>query len=159
MEPEMVEVYPPVALQQVLLSINEEQISKEPPLQVTVVEDLSREVIEMLGSRFKMDHLFFREQIEVHTWLSIRDPRATTPNLIANSKRRNWFCVRNVRLRYFSSREQFEGSWLESNQFNVVRRPFADGSSSFVSIIQTRTTIWIGKDPVYNERACRYRSS
>ena len=62
--------------------------------------------------------------------------------------------MRNMRLRYFKTEKEFEDSRLEANAWNVLRRPdndenhwhYQDRDGAVVSIMRTRTTMWIGKD-------------
>ncbi|CAO2649151.1 Nn.00g101000.m01.CDS01 [Neocucurbitaria sp. VM-36] len=142
-----------IALKEVLHALEHDR-SKEPPLRLFVVEDLSQQVIELLGSRFDIDPLFFREQIDDYVWHNTRDPWAQPPSLMSNMKHRQWFRIRNMRLRYYNSKEIFEESRLEANTWNVLRRPdndenhwhYQDREGAVVSIMRTRTTVWIGKD-------------
>lgn len=128
------------------------------PRRIFIVEDLSRKVIEMLGDRFNIDPLCFREQLEDYVWYNVRDPWANMPNLTSNHNRRTWFTVRNVRLRYHHSEEEYYDSRLEANTWNVYRRPdddqssfrYADSSGTTISIQRTRSTFWIGEDPKHN---------
>ncbi|CAE7201736.1 hypothetical protein PTNB73_05847 [Pyrenophora teres f. teres] len=128
--------------------------AREPPLRLFVVEDLSQQVIELLGRRFDIDPLFFREQIDDYVWHNTRDPWASPPSLISNIKHRQWFRMRNVRLRYHSTEDDYQESRLEAEKWNVLRRPdndenhwrYKDKEGSVVSIMRTRTTVWIGKD-------------
>jgi hypothetical protein len=126
-------------------------------LKLFVVEDLSRMVIEMLGTRFGIDPLFFREQIEDSNWQGVRDPWATLPNLTSNTKRRQWFRLLNVRLRYHRTAASFNIAQQQAGSWNVRRQPEDDGNhfehqggdGAIVSILRTRTTIWVG-----NDKAC-----
>ncbi|UPX17787.1 uncharacterized protein EKO05_0008125 [Ascochyta rabiei] len=132
--------------------------SEPPPLRMFIVEDLSRAVIEQLGSRFDIDPLFFREQIEDYVWHNTRDPWATPPSLTASTKQRSWFRLRNLRLRYHDTGTSFQNAKREANMWNVLRRPDNDnnhwphkdavnnGEEDVVSLTRTRTTIWIGQD-------------
>ncbi|KAF1836636.1 hypothetical protein BDW02DRAFT_222005 [Decorospora gaudefroyi] len=141
------------ALQETLQALSHEHW-EAPPLRLFVVEDLSQQVIELLGSRFDIDPLFFREQIDDYVWHNTRDPWAMPPSLMSSMKYRQWFRMRNVRLRYFRSEKEFEQSRYEANTWNVLRRPdndenhwhYQDGEGAIVSIMRTRTTVWIGKD-------------
>ncbi|KAF1945374.1 hypothetical protein EJ02DRAFT_53692 [Clathrospora elynae] len=143
----------PEALREILHALEDDR-AKDPPLRLFLVEDLSRQVIELLGSRFDIDPLFFREQIDDYVWHNTRDPWAMPPSLMSNMKHRQWFRMRNVRLRYYRSEEAFQESRLEANSWNVLRRPdndenrwrYQDRDGAVVSIIRTRTTVWIGKD-------------
>lgn len=133
-----------------LASVN----GKPPPLRLFIVEDLSRDVIELFGSRFDVDPLFFREQIEDYVWHNTRDPWAVPPSLTSSIKHRSWFRLRNMRLRYHDNKDSFECATWDANEWNVLRRPdndhnhwaHKDQPGAVVSIMRTRTTIWIGKD-------------
>lgn len=172
-----------------------------PPLRLFVVEDLSQRVIELLGHRFDIDPLFFREHIADYVWYNVRDAWAMPSSLLASKFQRSWFQLRNVRLRYHHDQKDFEAARQDANTWNVLRRPdndfnhwnykdehegedepeeivgtqpgdhkpiegkkndvtktklgYADErqakkgekpKEAVVSIIRTRTTIWIGKD-------------
>lgn len=124
------------------------------PLRLFVVEDLSQQVIELLGSRFDVDPLFFREQIGDNVWHNTRDPWAMPPTLISSTKQRSWFRLRNLRLRYHTSDESYKSAVKQANTWNVSRRPdndnnhwnYKDEKGSIVTLLRTRTTIWTGKD-------------
>ena len=124
------------------------------PLGLFLVEDLSREVIEMLGAKFDIDPLFFREQILDYSWFNTRDPWAMAPSLMASMRHRDWFRVRNVRLRYFASHQSFQDAQRESRTFNVQRRldddentwRYMDKIGATVAMTRTKTAIWIGNN-------------
>jgi hypothetical protein len=61
--PQPISIETPAVLQDTLQSLSYDRL-KDPPLRLFIVEDLSQQVIELLGSRFDIDPLFFREQIE-----------------------------------------------------------------------------------------------
>ncbi|KAF2122743.1 hypothetical protein BDV96DRAFT_5507 [Lophiotrema nucula] len=130
--------------------------SEEPSTHLLVVEDLSRDVIEILGSLFDIDPFFFREQIDDYSWYNTRDPWANPPSLMAAMKHRDWFRIRNVRLHFFESEAVFEDARQESNTFNILRRPdndqnhwqYLDKAGSIVSLTRTKTSIWVGKTGV-----------
>jgi len=118
-----------------------------------VVEDLSRDVIEILGTAFDIDPFFFRDQIDEYGWYNTRDPWANPPSLMAAIRDRKWFRIRNVRLHYFASKKDFEEARHESNLFNVLRRPdddqnhwqYLDKPGAVVSLTRTKTSVWTGK--------------
>jgi hypothetical protein len=128
--------------------------SEDLPLGLFLVEDLSREVIEMLGSKFDIDPLFFREQIVDYNWFNTRDPWAMAPSLMASMRHRNWFRMRNVRLRYFTSDQSFQNAQMESKTFNVQRRldddentwRYMDKVGATIALTRTKTSIWIGNN-------------
>ncbi|SCV58197.1 uncharacterized protein FFB14_15498 [Fusarium fujikuroi] len=105
-------------------------------LRLFVVEDLSRGVIETLGSQLDIDPTFFRSHIDGYSW-----------------KHQNWTQVRFVRPRYFKTRESFQKGRDESNRFNVFRRPDDDqkhwpymDADAVVRIMRTKISIWISRD-------------
>ncbi|EOA80958.1 uncharacterized protein SETTUDRAFT_100060 [Exserohilum turcica Et28A] len=152
-EPKANRIQTSSVLHETLQSLSHERM-REPPLRLFIVEDLSQQVVELLGERFDIDPLFFREQIDDYVWHNTRDPWAVPPSLISNMKHRQWFRMRNMRLRYHKTKTDFEESRLEANSWNVLRRPdnddnhwnFLDEDDAVVSIMRTRTTMWIGKD-------------
>lgn len=131
--------------------------TRKSPLRLFLVEDLSQEVIEQLGSRFDVDPLFFREQIGDNVWHNTRDPFAMPPTLMSSTKHRSWFRLRNLRLRYHTSEGSFSNAVKQASAWNVLRRPdndknhwnYKDAEGSIVSLLRTRTTIWMGKDTKY----------
>ncbi|KAJ4312397.1 hypothetical protein N0V94_007465 [Neodidymelliopsis sp. IMI 364377] len=178
-KPQVTPITSDIALAETLDTLSND--TSAPPLRLFLVEDLSRRVIELLGSRFDVDPLFFREQIQDYVWNNTRDPWAMPASLVASKKQRSWFQLRNVRLRYHRSEESLEVAREQASMWNVLRRPDNDNNHwhyrdeydgeekaatnkgvetdseeknttgkkiqrSAVSIIRTRTTIWIGKD-------------
>jgi hypothetical protein len=151
--PKATPIKTPGLLQETLQALSHEN-TKEPPLRLFIVEDLSRKVIELLGARFDIDPLFFREQIDDYVWHNTRDPWASPPSLVSSMRHRPWFRMRNMRLRYHKTEEDYFNSRLEANSWNVLRRPdndenhwhYQDGQGAVVSIMRTRTSMWIGKD-------------
>jgi hypothetical protein len=119
-----------------------------------VVEDLSREVIELLGAKFDIDPSFFRAHINDYAWYNVRDRFMDPPNLDIISERQDWFQVRWVRPRYFRTRTSFEMARVESNRFNVLRRPdedynnkgLLDEKEANVALTRTRASFWKSKD-------------
>jgi hypothetical protein len=119
-----------------------------------VVEDLSREVIESMGAKFDIDPSFFRAHINDYAWYNVRDRFMDPPNLDIISERQDWFQVRWVRPRYFRTRASFEMARVESNRFNVLRRPdedynnkgLLDDKEASVALTRTRASFWKSKD-------------
>ncbi|KAF2653757.1 hypothetical protein K491DRAFT_602203 [Lophiostoma macrostomum CBS 122681] len=151
LQPRPVKLDSPSALREALQTSIE---TEDPSLRLFLVEDLSLQVIEQLGSRFDIDPLFFREHIVDYTWFNTRDPWVIPLPLMAGMKHRQWFRLRHARLRYYKSQSSFDDAAEESNSHNVFRRPdddrnhwlFLDAPGSTVSITRTRTTVWVGKD-------------
>jgi hypothetical protein len=123
-------------------------------LRLFVVEDLSRHVIETLGTKFDLDPAFFREHIDDYSWYNTRDRWMDPPNLDVDRKQQNWFQLRFVRPRYFRTRESFERARAESNEFNVLRRPdddqnhmaILDAKGAIVGLSRTRVSFWFRRN-------------
>lgn len=122
-------------------------------VRLIIVEDLSRQVIEILGGKFDVDPGFFREHINDYSWYNIRDRWMSPPSFKLTARMLNWTRVRFVRPRYFKTNKSFQISREESNRFNVLRRgdddqnqfTFLDGES-IVSLTRTRMLLWLDTD-------------
>ncbi|CAD6569864.1 MAG: hypothetical protein ASARMPRED_003294 [Alectoria sarmentosa] len=116
-----------------------------------VVEDLSRDVIEVLGARFDVDPLFFRGHISDYMWHNTRDPWVELPDLDIMSRNRSFLHVRYVQTRYFRSEDSLKRAKWEAGGFNVLRRvdkdgnwvPDADIPESDIGLVRSRTSFWI----------------
>ena len=116
-----------------------------------IVEDLSRDVIEQLGSRFNVDPLFFREHVSDYIWYNSRDPWVDLPNLDIHSRKRSYAHVRYVQTRYFRSQKSLRRARWEAGGFNVLRRVDEDGNwvrgadieGSNVGLVRSRTSFWV----------------
>jgi hypothetical protein len=116
-----------------------------------IVEDLSRDVIELLGAEFDIDPLFFREHISDYMWYNTRDPWVELPDLKVVSRTRSFFSMRYFQARYFRSRDSLERARTQSGFFNVLRRveddenqnPHFDSPGSMVGLVRRRASLWI----------------
>lgn len=119
-----------------------------------VVEDLSRHVIELLGSRFDVDPSFFRQHLTDYAWYNIgswwRDP----PNLDVSSSMQNWFTIRFLRTRRFENKQSLEIGRAQSRHFNVFRRLDSDrnenpnwhgdiGQEVKIGHIRSKASLWV----------------
>ncbi|KAK4450284.1 hypothetical protein QBC34DRAFT_403192 [Podospora aff. communis PSN243] len=102
-----------------------------PRLRLFVVEDLSRAVIEQLGSTFDIDPEFFRAHVFDWVWFNIRDPLWMPPTLHVDAAHRNWYQLRFCRARYFSSSNQFKQGQAAVDLFNVGRKLYEDENKAF----------------------------
>lgn len=137
--------------------------SKDPStkLKLYVVEDLSREVIELFGSKFEIDPAFFREHIMDHAWYNIRDFWRDPPSLNVVARGQNWFQIRFVRARYFETGNIFRQAFRETEDWNVVRRPdedennlaFWDKADARVGMTRSRASFWMRRSREENESA------
>ncbi|KAF5641720.1 uncharacterized protein FTJAE_3979 [Fusarium tjaetaba] len=96
-----------------------------------VVEDLSRDVIETLGSELAIDPRFFRAHITDYVWNNIRDRWREPSILHVDAKRQTWFQLRLIRSRYFENQSQLTEAKRQVNEFNVMRRLDADKNQIF----------------------------
>lgn len=120
---------------------------------LVVVEDLSRDVIELLGSHFDIDPSFFRQHVANRAWHKVGDWWKEPPNLDVAFSGQNWLSIRYVRARCFPDEESFRRGSLEAAGFNVDRRLDKDWNhSNFwdgvdgkieVGVIRSRASLWV----------------
>ncbi|KAF2667797.1 hypothetical protein BT63DRAFT_480711 [Microthyrium microscopicum] len=118
-----------------------------------VSEDLSRRVIESLGSTYDIDPSFFREHIVDYAWYNVRDRFMDPPKLDIIMQQQDWFQLRWVRARYFQSKESYDKARVESNRFNVLRRPdddlnngaMLDDKKALIGLTRTRASFWMSQ--------------
>ncbi|KAI1011911.1 hypothetical protein LB503_004477 [Fusarium chuoi] len=96
-----------------------------------IVEDLSRDVIETLGSELAIDPRFFRAHITDYVWNNIRDRWREPSILQVDAKGQTWFQLRLIRSRYFEDQSQLAKAKEQVNEFNVMRRLDADKNQIF----------------------------
>lgn len=124
--------------------------SKEALFRLYVVEDLSRNVIEALGTEFGIEPDVFRAHIVDYAWYNARDRWRDAQPLELVRGRRNWFQIRYVTTRYFEDRKQFEKAGNEAKNFNILRRPdddkskgWWDSTEAVVALTRSRATFWL----------------
>ncbi|KAI1127487.1 hypothetical protein F5Y10DRAFT_242599 [Nemania abortiva] len=125
-----------------------------------VVEDLSRDVIDMLGQKFGIEPDFFRAHIVDYAWYNVRDPWRNPPMLDVVSRHQNWMQMRYVTARYFDVDEKdnkkdgarsFKEAGKEAASFNILRRvdddlsnkSFWDKQGAIVGLTRSRATFWL----------------
>lgn len=116
-----------------------------------VVEDLSRDVIELLGTKLDIDPLFFREHINDYTWYNTRDPWVELPDLDIVSRSRPYFRLTYMQPRYFKTQESYKEAIRQAGHFNVLRRLDVDleHTSRFdkeeatVALVRSKVSLWI----------------
>jgi len=121
-----------------------------------VVEDLSGDVIEALGSKLGIEPSFFRAHIADYAWYNVRDRWRDPPNLDVIGRRQRWFQLRYVTARYFKSRGEFNTAKNEAANFNILRRPDDDLSNkswwdekdAIVGLTRSRATFWLKPEHV-----------
>lgn len=123
---------------------------KNPTHRLYVVEDLSRDVVEILGSELDIDPLFFREHISDYMWYNTRDPWVELPVLQVLSATRCYFKLRYFQARYFNSNEEFQRARKEAGLFNVLRRidndrnhnARLDNAGALVGLVRCKASFW-----------------
>ncbi|KAI0550055.1 hypothetical protein F4679DRAFT_544678 [Xylaria curta] len=129
-------------------------------IRMILVEDLSRQVIEILGAKFDIDPNFFRDHIDDYSWYNIRDRWMVPPSLTVSVRRQKWIRVRFVRLRYFRTKELLQKAREESAEFNIYRRPEDDlnqwpeiDGEGVVGLTRTKVSMWVDYSSSENDRA------
>ena len=126
-------------------------LSNDVHARLIVVEDLSRDVIEILGSRFDIDPLFFRNFISDYVWFNTRDRYFENSDLDILARERSHLIVRYMQTRYFRTKTSLKQAKWECGGFNVLRRLDKDDArlacvdlpDSEVGFIRSRTSLWI----------------
>lgn len=116
-----------------------------------VVEDLSRDVIEALGSAYDVDPLFWRGHISDYLWFNTRDPWVELEELPHITRSRNYFNFRYAHPRYFKGKETKQYARREAGSMNVLRRLDDDGinthrldeESAGVCLFRAKASFWI----------------
>ncbi|KAL8936621.1 MAG: hypothetical protein Q9216_004836 [Gyalolechia sp. 2 TL-2023] len=116
-----------------------------------IVEDLSRDVIEALGSHLDVDPMFFRGFISDYSWYNTRDPWTELPEMDIVARAQSFFHVRFAHARYFRDRKSFARARHEAGGFNVLRRIDHDGNwvsggdiqGSGVGLVRSRMSFWM----------------
>ncbi|SPO04179.1 uncharacterized protein DNG_06862 [Cephalotrichum gorgonifer] len=98
---------------------------------LVVVEDLSPDVIEVLGATLGIDPRFFRAHLADRMWENIRGETKEPPILEVAANSMDWFQIRYVRSRYFESEKSLKDGQTELERFNVERRLDFDENESY----------------------------
>lgn len=108
---------------------------------LVMIEDITPALVELLGSIYSIDPLFFEDHI--------RDPWIRKdPMLMFSAKRRGWFRIKHVRRVNYSDNARYEARKL----YNVNRRGELfhwrniPRSGDETVLVETWTRIWIGKN-------------
>ncbi|KAH8649250.1 hypothetical protein BX600DRAFT_474821 [Xylariales sp. PMI_506] len=119
-----------------------------------VVEDLSKPVIEALGTAFDIDPRFFRAHLEDHTWYNIADDWVEMPELRSQYQNRTFMTFRYMEPRFFNNEEQARRAKQEVGSWNILRRLDFQGqvkcginawwepSSRSVGLLRKKISIW-----------------
>ncbi|PMD13338.1 hypothetical protein NA56DRAFT_683033 [Hyaloscypha hepaticicola] len=140
-----------------LREILHEQASENGPgkrkFRLFIIEDLSRDVIELLGAHYDVDPAFFRDQIFDYAWYNTRDRWIDPPRMHVVTKRQQWIQIRFATSRYFEDQVIFKSGCDQSESFNVYRRLEDDSNNTgtwdaekaIVGLSRTRAAFWLGK--------------
>ncbi len=136
--------------EKLIVALDEDYPEHEDSLRLFVVEDLSRDVIEALGSKLDIEPDFFREHIVDYAWCNIRDRWQEPPKLEADMQAQRWIQLRYVTARYFHSESSFGKAVEQAEHFNVLRRPDHDlnnravweDKAALVGITRARASFW-----------------
>lgn len=124
-------------------------------IRLIIVEDLSRDLIELLGARYDVDPLFFLSHISDYLFHNTRDPWVELPDLDSVARQRPHFNLSYLRARYFERPESFDKAEVESGTFNVLRRLDSDRSrkrlqnslldvnGASVTLTRSKTSLWV----------------
>ncbi|TKA68572.1 hypothetical protein B0A55_08899 [Friedmanniomyces simplex] len=131
------------------------QGAEKPPIRLVIAEDLSRDLVELLGSTYDIDPLFFLSHIGDYLFHNTRDRWVELPDLDVVARQRSHFNVQYLRARYFQTPELFNKAEQESGSFNVLRRLDSDRSrkrlqntlldvnGASVTLSRSKTSLWI----------------
>lgn len=109
-------------------------------IKLLLVEDISGEVVQVLGLRYKVDPRFFRDHI------CERRDRDNT-GLLASSSHRQWFQLRSTRRYPVNTRGPTPTSFCRNVGRSCNQLPVEVVSIRGTATIETSTSIWIGQDP------------
>ncbi|KAI0439765.1 hypothetical protein F4803DRAFT_568115 [Xylaria telfairii] len=134
---------------QQFLEKDAEGIADDHRFRLYVVEDLSRDVIEALGSKFNIEADVFRSHIVDYAWYNVRDRWRDPPVLSIVGQHQNWIQLRYVTVRYFSP-TTFDNGNEQAERFNIGRRvdedlckAWWDQEGAKIGLTRSRATYWV----------------
>ncbi|KAK3632799.1 hypothetical protein LTR56_016122 [Elasticomyces elasticus] len=128
--------------------------TKAPQDRLIIVEDLSRDLVELLGSTYDIDPIFFRTHIGDCLFHNNRDPWVELPDLDIIARKQSHLSLQYLRPRYFKTPGSYQRADRETGGFNVLRRLDSDRShkrmenellelpGTSVSLMRARTSLW-----------------
>jgi hypothetical protein len=125
--------------------------TNEPLLRVYIVEDLSRDLIEVLGSQLNIDPLFFASHVDTRDAHEIDRFTGDRPGqLLASRKLQKWSQIRNLKFELYKDSHKLRKASRDTQVVNIQRLMLGNytrGHPGHVSILtDNRTTICIGTD-------------
>ncbi|KAH0424325.1 hypothetical protein CcaCcLH18_11615 [Colletotrichum camelliae] len=130
------------------------QTSTSAQIRLIVAEDLSRDLVELLGSFYDIDPQFFQSHIDDYLFHNPRDPWVDLPSLDVDARQRTHFTLQYLRARYFETEEDFRTAEYDSGVFNVLRRIDSDRSrerlkdglldkpGDSITLTRSKTSLW-----------------
>jgi hypothetical protein len=125
------------------------------PDRLLIMEDLSRDVVELLGAKYDIDPLFFISHIGDYLFHNTRDRWVELPDLDIVARERSHFTLQYLRARYFKTQDSFLKAERESGGFNVLRRLDSDRSrrrlqntlldlpGASVTLTRAKMSLWV----------------
>jgi hypothetical protein len=115
-----------------------------------VVEDLSRDMIELFGSKFDIDPHFFRLHLNDYMWNDIASNKIEPRDLDVVSRERSHFMFQYLRPRYYRNIPSFVQATIETGKFNVLRQLDSDRSRRYlmntkgaaVCLMRAKLSLW-----------------
>ena len=118
---------------------------------IYVVEDLSRDAIEALGSAFKVDPHLFKAHIDDYLWSGAMSEAVEPRNLDLVIRKRSYFTLQYLRPRYYRNTASFERATKHAATFNVLRHLDSDrsrdsmknDSGAAAALMRAKASLWI----------------
>ena len=150
-EPERIEYNDRISLNAALNSTTVPSI--HPEARIYVVEDLSRDMIELLGAKFNVDPHFFRSHLNDYMWNAVVVDGVEGRDLDIVRRKRSHFMLQYLRSRYYRDTKAFENALEQSANFNVLRQIDSDRSREYlmdksgaaVCLMRAKTSLWTRK--------------
>lgn len=123
-------------------------------LRIIVVEDLSRDLIELLGERYDIDPRLFRQLLNDNLFYNTRDTWVEVPALPTEDQAKPFSIFSFLRARYYANEQEYSKAERESGMFNVLRRTDSDNTritlqdspfdlaGASVSLGRSKAAIW-----------------
>ncbi|KAM3421811.1 hypothetical protein BST61_g2189 [Cercospora zeina] len=127
----------------------------QPDVRLVIAEDLSRDLVDMLGVHYDIDPLFFLSHIGDYLFHNTRDRWSELPDLEVDARKRSHFTISYLRPRYFKTESDFSDAEKQSGDFNVLRRLDSDRSrkslqrglfdkpDDSVTLTRAKSSLWI----------------
>ena len=101
---------------------SEGERSSKPDVRIYVVEDLSRDVVELFGQKFGIDPHFWKSHIDDYLWWTARQETVEIRSLDLLTRARPYLTLQYLRPRYYASTTSFEKATKQAAIFNVLRQ-------------------------------------